>query len=206
MGRLTVTTFTSLDGVMQAPGAPNEDVDAGFALGGWLVPHMDEAGGEAVVRVHLAAAGFVLGRRSYDILGSHWPRVTDPDDPIAAKLNSAPKYLVSRSRTSGDWSPTTVVNDTAALRRAADDADGDLLVIGSSNLVQSLLAERLVDVLHVWTFPVLIGEGKRLFGEGTRPAGLELRDSAVFPSGVIRATYAVAGEPRTGSFALAEEA
>jgi dihydrofolate reductase len=206
MGRLTVTTFISLDGVMQAPGAPNEDVDAGFAFGGWLVPHMDEAAGEAIARVHLAAAGFVLGRRSYDILGAHWPRVTDEGDPLAAKLNSAPKYLVSRTRTSGDWSPTTAVSDTAALRRAADDADGDLLVIGSSNLVQSLLAEGLVDVLHVWTFPVLIGEGKRLFGEGTRPAGLELRDSAVFPSGVIRGTYAVAGEPRTGSFALAEEA
>ena len=206
MGRLTVTTFTSLDGVMQAPGAPNEDADAGFALGGWLVPHMDEAGGAAVERVHLEAAGFVLGRRSYDLLGAHWPRVTDEGDTLAAKLNSAPKYLVSRTRTSGDWSPTTAVPDTATLRRAADDADGDLLVIGSSNLLQSLLAERLVDLLHVWTFPVLIGEGKRLFGEGTRPAGLELRYSAVFPSGVIRATYAVAGEPRTGSFALAEEA
>ena len=97
--------------------------------------------------------------------------------------------LVSRTRTSGDWSPTTVVSDTAALRRAADDADGDLLVIGSSELLQSLLAEGLVDALHVWTFPVVLGEGKRLFGRGTRPAGLELQDAEVFPSGVIRSEY-----------------
>jgi len=206
MGRLTVTTFVSLDGVMQAPGGPGEDVDAGFAFGGWLVPHMDEAGGEAVARVHLEAAGFVLGTRSYGLLGSHWPRVPEEGNPLAAKLNGAPKYLVSRTRTSGDWSPTTVVSDTAALRRAADDADGDLLVIGSSDLLQSLLAEGLVDALHVWTFPVVLGEGKRLFGRGTRPVGLELQDAEVFPSGVIRSTYTVAGEPRTGSFLLDEEA
>ncbi len=206
MGRLTVTTFVSLDGVMQAPGGPGEDVDAGFAFGGWLVPHMDEAGGEAVARVHLEADGFVLGSRSYGLLGSHWPRVPDEGNPLAAKLNSAPKYLVSRTRASGDWAPTTVVPDTAALRRAADEAEGDLLVIGSSDLLQSLLAEGLVDALHVWTFPVLLGEGKRLFGTGTRPAGLELQDAEVFPSGVIRSTYTLAGEPRTGSFLLDDEA
>jgi dihydrofolate reductase len=206
MGRLTVTTFVSLDGVMQGPGGPDEDRDGGFPFGGWLVPHMDEAGGAAVAQVHLDAAGFVLGGRSYDLLGSHWPRVPDEGNPLAAKLNGAPKYLVSRTRTSGDWAPTTVLHDTAALRRAADDADGDLLVIGSSDLVQSLLAEGLVDVLHVWTFPVLLGEGKRLFGAGTRPAGLELQDGAVLPSGVIRSTYAVAGEPRTGSFLLDDQA
>ena len=206
MGRLTVTTFVSLDGVMQGPGGPGEDRDAGFAFGGWLVPHMDEAGGEAVTRVHLEADGFVLGSRSYGLLGSHWPRVPEEGNPLAAKLNSAPKYLVSRTRTSGDWAPTTVVPDTAALRRAADEADGDLLVIGSSDLLQSLLAEGLVDALHVWTFPVVLGEGKRLFGRGTRPAGLELQDAEVFPSGVIRSTYTVAGEPPTGSFLLDDEA
>lgn len=202
MGRLTVTTFVSLDGVMQGPGGPDEDRDGGFPFGGWLVPHMDEAGGEAVTRVHLEAAGFVLGARSYDLLGSHWPRVPEEGDPLAAKLNGAPKYLVSRTRTSGGWAPTTVLPGTAALRRAAGDAEGDLLVIGSSDLVQSLLAEGLVDALHVWTFPVVLGEGKRLFGAGTRPAGLELQDATVFPSGVIRATYAVAGPVRTGSFML----
>ncbi|HMO00759.1 MAG TPA: dihydrofolate reductase family protein [Miltoncostaeaceae bacterium] len=206
MGRLTVTTFVSLDGVMQAPGGPGEDVDADFAYGGWLVPHLDEAGGEAVGRLHLDAAGFVLGARSYDLLGSHWPRVPAEGNPLAAKLNGSPKYLVSRTRTSGDWSPTTVVSDLAALRRAADDADGDLLVIGSSGLLQSVLAEGLVDALHVWTFPVVLGAGKRLFGVGTRAAGLELQEAEVFPSGVIRATYAVAGEPRTGSFALDDPA
>lgn len=204
MGRLTVTTFVSLDGVMQGPGGPEEDRDGGFALGGWLVPHMTEESGGAVAQVHLDAAGFVLGARSYDLLGSFWPQVPD-DDPLAAKLNGAPKYLLSRTRTTGDWSPTTVLHDTAALRRAADDADGDLLVIGSSDLVQSLLAEGLVDALHVWTFPVVLGEGKRLFGAGTRPAGLELQDATVFPSGVIRSTYALDGEPRTGSFMPAPE-
>jgi dihydrofolate reductase len=206
MGRLTVTTFVSLDGVMQAPGGPGEDVDAGFPFGGWLVPHMSEETAEAVTRVHLDAAGFVLGARSYGLLGSHWPRVPEEGDPLAAKLNGAPKYLVSRTRTEGDWSPTTVVHDTAALRRAADDADGDLLVIGSSELLQSLLAEGLVDEFHVWTFPVVLGEGKRLFGGGTRPAGLELRDAEVFPSGVVHAAYTVAGEPRTGSFLLDDQA
>jgi dihydrofolate reductase len=198
MGRLTVTTFVSLDGVMQGPGGPEEDLDGGFAFGGWLVPHLGPESGEAVMRVHLDAAGFVLGTRSYGLLGSYWPGAPD-DDPLAAKLNGAPKYLVSRTRTSGDWAPTTVLPDTAALRRAADEADGDLLVIGSSDLVQSLLAEGLIDALHVWTFPVVLGEGKRLFGAGTRPAGLELQDATVFPSGVIHAAYVVAGEPRTGA-------
>jgi dihydrofolate reductase len=167
---------------------------------------MDEEGGAAIGRVHHEAAGFVLGSRSYDLLASHWPRVPDEGNPLAAKLNRAPKVLVSRTRAAGDWAPTTVVSDTAALRRAADEADGDLLVIGSSVLLASLLAEGLLDALHVWTFPVLLGEGKRLFGAGSRPAGLELRHAAVYPSGVIGATYAVAGEPRTGSFQLDPEA
>jgi dihydrofolate reductase len=174
MGRLIVATLVSLDGVMQAPGGPGEDDDGGFSLGGWTVPHVDETGGEVVRKLYLDAAGFVLGRRSYDILAGYWPKVTDEGDVLAAKLNTAPKYLVSRTRTSGDWAPTTVVSDAADLAAVKEGIEGYLQVIGSSNLIQSLLAGGLVDELNVWTFPVLIGEGKRLFGDGTRPAGLEL--------------------------------
>ena len=202
MGTLVVGTFTSLDGVMQAPGAPEEDRDGGFELGGWSVPFFDETVGEVVSRLHLDAAGFVMGRRTYDILAAHWPRVTDPDDALAAKLNAAPKYLVSRTRATGDWAPTTVLADAAALADAKAAADGHLQVIGSAGLVQSLLASGLVDELHVWTFPVVLGRGKRLFGDGARPAGLELADAVVSASGVTLATYRVTGEPRLGSFAL----
>ena len=205
MGTLVLGTFVSLDGVMQAPGGPEEDTDGGFSLGGWVFPHFDEVGGEAVMASHERASAFLLGRRSYDILGSYWPQRGD-DDPMAAKLNSAPKYLASRTRTSGDWAETTVISDAATgvaeLRRTLE---GEIFVIGSSDLIQTLLAHDLVNELRLFIAPVVLGSGKRLFGEGTRPAGLELVESVTTPSGVIFQTYRTAGAPAQGSFLLDPE-
>jgi dihydrofolate reductase len=202
MGRLVVGTMTSLDGVVQGPGGPDEDRDGGFDLGGWVFPHVDESVARVIDPPYLGASGFVLGRRSYDLLAAHWPLVTDPDDALAAKLNAAPKYLVSRTRSTGDWSPTTVVPDLAALADAVSATDGYLQVIGSAALVRSLLAEGMVDEILLWTFPVLLGAGKRVFADGARPAGMELADVVTTPNGVVVSRYRVAGEPRVGSFAL----
>jgi dihydrofolate reductase len=205
MGKLVVGTFVSLDGVMQAPGAPEEDTDGGFALGGWLVPHFDDVMGEAVMASHERASAFLLGRRSYDLLAGHWPRVGG-DDPLAAKLNGAPKYLASRTRTSGDWAGTTVISDAATgvatLRRTLD---GEIMVIGSSDLIRTLLAHDLVDEFRLFIAPIVLGSGKRLFAEGARPAGLTLVNSITTPSGVMAQTYRAAGAPAQGSFALDPE-
>ena len=206
MGTLVVGTFLSLDGVMQGPGGPEEDTSGGFSLGGWLFPHFDEQGGEAVMASHERASAFLLGRRSYDILGSYWPQRGD-DDPMAAKLNGSPKYLASRTRTSGDWAGTTVISDAATgvaeLRRTID---GEIFVIGSSDLIQTLLAHELVDEFRLFIAPVVLGSGKRLFAEGTRPAGLTLVESITTPSGVMAQTYRAAGAPAQGSFLDSEEA
>ncbi len=208
MRKLTVGTFATLDGVMQAPGAPEEDRDSGFEQGGWSVGYWDELMGRLANETHLAAGGFLFGRRSYEILGSHWPRVGD-DDPMAAKLNSAPKYVASRTLTPDDltWSNSTLLEGDAAEAVAALKAEegGDLFVIGSSDLLQTLLRHDLVDTFVVWTFPVVIGEGKRLFGDGAIPIGLRLADIQTSTTGVTVATYERAGEIKIGSFGLETE-
>ena len=205
MARLIVGTFMSLDGVMQAPGAPEEDRDESFDLGGWLVPHFDEVMGAAALESHSRAGAFLMGRRSYDLLAAHWPRIGD-DDPLAAVLNARPKFLASRTRTSGDWAETTVLSDAARdvpeLKRTLD---GEIFVIGSAELVQTLLAHDLIDEFRVWIFPVVLGRGKRLFGEGARPSGLELVDTVPSTTGVMMQTYRPTGAPAQGSFALDAE-
>ena len=208
MRKLTVGTFATLDGVMQAPGGPDEDRDSGFEQGGWSVGYWDELMGRLANETHLAAGGFLFGRRSYEILASHWPRVGD-DDPLAAKLNSAPKYVASRTLTQDDltWSNSTLLEGDAAEAVAALKAEegGDLFVIGSSDLLQTLLRHDLVDTFVVWTFPVVVGEGKRLFGDGAIPIGLRLADIQISTTGVTVATYERAGEIKIGSFGLETE-
>jgi dihydrofolate reductase len=205
MRKLVVTTFMTLDGVMQAPGGPEEDPDGGFEHGGWSVGYWDERMGELALEIHLAAGGVLFGRRTYEILGSYWPRVGD-DDPMAAKLNAVPKYVASRTLDTFEWANSSLLDGDvpdAVGRLKAEDGD-PLLVIGSSGLIQTLIQHDLVDTFKVWTFPVVLGEGKRLFGDGAIPAGLELNDIQTSTTGVTVATYERAGEIKFGSFALDE--
>jgi dihydrofolate reductase len=205
MRKLVVTTFMTLDGVMQAPGGPDEDRDGGFEHGGWSVGYWDEMMGGVAMEIHLAAGAVLFGRRSYEILGGYWPKVGD-DDPMAAKLNSVPKFVASRSRRTLEWQNSTLLEGDVAQAVAALKAeDGDpVLVIGSSGLIQTLLEHDLVDTFAVWTFPVVVGEGKRLFGSGAIPAGLRLTETRTSTTGVTISTYERDGEIKGGTFGLDE--
>jgi dihydrofolate reductase len=200
--QLIVSTFLTLDGVMQAPGGPQEDPENGFTHGGWSVPHWDDRMGEIMGEAMGNPFSLVLGRRTYDIFAGHWPHATD--DPGAKPLNEAVKYVASRSRPELTWSHSELIGGDAATGIAAlKRQDGpELQVHGSANLIQTLLRHNLVDEFRLWVFPVVIGSGKRLFAEGTIPAGLRLVDSTVSSTGVVIGTYRPAGELVTGAFAL----
>jgi dihydrofolate reductase len=201
MRKLIVTTFMTLDGVMQGPGGPDEDREGGFEQGGWSVGYWDEMMGRVTEEIHLEPDAVLFGRKSYEILAGYWPNVGD-DDRLAAKLNSVHKYVASRSLEKLEWQNSTLLEgDVAeAIARLKSEDGGPLLVIGSSDLIQTLLRHDLVDTFKVWTFPVVVGEGKRLFGGGTIPAGLELTDIKTSTTGVTIATYERAGEIKGGTF------
>ncbi len=200
MRRLIVSTFVTLDGVMQAPGGPGEDDSGGFTHGGWSVNYWDEMMGKVMSEAMSAPFDLVLGRRTYDIFAAYWPTA---DDEGAKPLNDATKYVASRSRPTLDWDRSVLIegdvaDGVAALKRE----DGpELQVHGSGNLIQTLLRTGLVDEYRLWVFPVLLGSGKRLFSDGTVPAGLKLVDSKVSTTGVVIGTYRPAGSLVTGSFA-----
>jgi dihydrofolate reductase len=200
MAKLVVTTFVTLDGVMQAPGGPDEDRSGGFEHGGWLAPHFDEEDGAFMVEVFDRAEAFLLGRKTYEIFSSYWPHVTDEGNPIASGLNSLPKYVASSTLEKADWHNSTVIRDVPAEVEALKrELDGELQVHGSGDLIQTLAAHRLVDTFNVLTFPVVLGTGKRLFPEGATPAGLRLAGSRTTGSGVVIASYDVAGSPEYGT-------
>jgi dihydrofolate reductase len=204
--KLIVSTFLTLDGVMQAPGGPGEDNDRGFEHGGWSVNYWDELMGQVMSEAMSAPFALVLGRRTYDIFAAHWPHATD--DPGAKPLNDATKYVASRSHPRLEWSNSVLIDgdtegDAAEGIAALKTDDGpELQVHGSADLIQTLLRHNLVDQYRLWVFPVVIGSGKRLFSDGTIPAGLKLVDSVVSTTGVMIGTYEPAGELVTGSFAL----
>jgi dihydrofolate reductase len=200
MRRVFVTTFLTLDGVMQAPGGPGEDVDAGFAHGGWSVNYWDDRMGQVMDEALGRPFALLLGRRTYDIFAGYWP--TAPEEAGGKPLNDATKYVVSRQRPTLEWSNSVLLQGEAAETVAAlKREDGpELQVHGSGNLIQTLLRHNLIDQLRVWVFPVVVGSGKRLFADGTVPAGLRLVDSTVSTTGVVIATYEPAGELVTGSF------
>lgn len=202
MRPLVVHTFLTLDGVMQAPGGPGEDDSGGFAHGGWSVNYWDERMGEVMGEAMSARFDLVLGRKTYDIFAAHWPHATD--EAGAKPLNDATKYVASRSHRDLEWSNSVLIDGDAAEGVAAlKKQDGpELQVHGSGNLIQTLLRHNLVDEYRLWTFPVVIGSGKRLFSDGTVPAGLKLVDNKVSTTGVVIGTYEPAGELVTGSFAL----
>ncbi len=203
MRKLIVNTFLTLDGVMQAPGAPEEDTSGGFTEGGWSVTQWDDVMGQAMAEFMSRPADLLLGRRTYEIFAAHWPH---SDEPAADPLNSATKYVASTTLDSVDWQNSHLLEgDVPTAIRELKKQDGpELQVHGSAGLIQTLLREDLVDEFGIWIYPVVIGSGKRLFGDGTVPAGLELKDTKLSTTGVIITTYARAGEIPKGSFALDE--
>jgi dihydrofolate reductase len=206
MRHIIVSTFTSLDGVMQAPGGPQEDPTGGFTLGGWTAPHFDAALGASMGEIFGRPFDLLLGRKTYDIFAAHWPHVTDPNDPIAGLFNRVTKYVASRSHPTLTWQNSQLLGDdiVASLKTLKADDGPDLLVQGSSDLLQTLWRNGLIDEFSVLVFPVVLGKGKRLFGNGTPPAGLKLIKSQSYPTGVIVASYRIDGAVRTGDFQLAE--
>jgi dihydrofolate reductase len=199
MRKLIVTTMMTLDGVMQAPGGPEEDPSDGFEFGGWTVPFVDDQGLEAKAAEVNVPFDLLLGRRTYEIFAGYWP--TDTEGAIGKPFNDATKYVVSRSRPSLDWDPAVLIEDATEGVAALKQEDGpELQVHGSGNLAQTLIHHGLVDEYHLWFFPVVLGQGRRLFAHGTVPATLRLVDSKVSPTGVFMGTYEPAGEVVTGSF------
>ncbi|MCW2542353.1 MAG: riboflavin biosynthesis protein RibD [Frankiales bacterium] len=205
MRKLIVSSFLTLDGVVQAPGGPDEDISGGFAHGGWSVNYWDEKMGEVMGAAMSVPFDLVLGRKTYDIFAAHWPHASEEDG--AKPLNDATKYVASRSKPALEWSNSVLIAtdgmDVAEGLAALKAGDGpELQVHGSFGLIQTLMRHNLVDEYRLWVFPLVIGSGKRLFADGTLPGGLKLVDSVVSTTGVIIGTYEPAGDIVPGSFAL----
>jgi dihydrofolate reductase len=205
MRRLIASTFVSLDGVMQAPGGPDEDPSGNFACGGWSFNYWDEVMG-------LSASGFdgkdrelVLGRKTYEIFEAHWPYQPE-DDPTARALNAARKHVASRNLRTLEWNNSALLHGdvAAAIKELKSQPGYDLQIIGSGNLVQTLQSAALIDEYNVWTFPVVLGRGKRLFEHAVKPFALRLVDSKVSTTGVVMSTYVPAGAIPLGSFVPVE--
>ncbi|NHC12984.1 dihydrofolate reductase family protein [Motilibacter deserti] len=201
--KLLVNTFVSLDGVMQAPGGPQEDPTGGFDVGGWSAPHWDEVMGSAMAEAFGRPLDLVLGRRTYEIFAAHWPFV---HDETADWLNAMTKHVASRTLSAVSWQGARLLPGDAgdAITELKRQDGPDLMVQGSADLLQTLLRRELVDELSVWTFPVLLGHGKRLFGEGTQPGALRLLRCVPSTTGVVISTYAADGAVRRGDFQLSQ--
>jgi dihydrofolate reductase len=201
MGELVVSMFVSLDGVLQGPGLPDEDREGAFEHGGWQAPYFDEESGKVISEHTARLEALLLGRKTYEIFAAYWPQAA-ADDPIAARLNSAPKYVASRTLDSVEWTNSRLIEgDVADAVAGLKREHGQIDVIGSGNLVQTLLRHDLVDRLNVWVYPLLLGNGKRLFAEGTVPTALRLVESATFPKGAVLLAYQRTGKPTYGSMA-----
>ncbi|MFZ3045779.1 MAG: dihydrofolate reductase family protein [Desulfatirhabdiaceae bacterium] len=205
MRKIVVSTFVSLDGVMQAPGGPDEDPTGGFACGGWTFNYWDEV-------MDLSASGFdgkdrelVLGRKTYEIFEAHWP-YQPADDPTAQSLNAARKYVASRTLKTLQWENSVLLGEDVveAIAALKTQPGHNLQIIGSGNLIQSLLAASLIDEYNVWTFPVILGCGKRLFEATAKPGALRLVSTQASTTGVVMSTYVPAGNIPLGSFAQTE--
>jgi dihydrofolate reductase len=202
MREVLAATFVSLDGVMQAPGGPEEDTSGGFKYGGWTFHHWDEPMGEVMDKVFGAPFDLLLGRKTYDIFAAHWPYIEG--DPIAEKFNAVTKYVATTSAEPLTWKSSVALRgDVAAEVARLKQQDGPTLLIqGSSELIQTLLANDLIDEFLLLIFPVVLGRGKKLFGNGAIPVGLKLVESKASTTGVTMNTYVRSGEVSTGSFAL----
>jgi dihydrofolate reductase len=202
MGKLVVGTFLTLDGVMQAPGGPEEDPSGGFEHGGWSVPYWgDDRMGEVMDESMQAVDAFLFGRKTYEIFAAHWPNVGD-EDPLAVKLNSSPKYVASTTLDTVEWNNSSLIKGDVAAEVSKLRGDALISVPGSQQLIQTLLKHDLIDEYRLWFFPVMLGTGKRLFAEGTIPTNLKLVDTETSSTGVAMNTYEAAGRPQYGTFAL----
>lgn len=199
MRKIIVTTFMTMDGVLQAPGGPEEDRTNGFKWGGWQFPYQDEQTGKALEKIFSSPFDLLLGRRTYEIFSAYWPY---QNDAIAERFNRINKYVVATTAIDLSWKNSILINkDVVNELKQLKQQDGpDLLVHGSSRLVQTLLSNRLIDVLHTWIFPITLGKGKKLFEEGTQAQQWKLTDSVVSAKGVILAGYVPDGEVKPGSF------
>ena len=208
MRKLVTGTFLTLDGVMQAPGGPNEDRDGAFRHGGWLVPYFDEKMAEIMTEWTNRAGAFLLGRKTYEIFAASWPESTDPADEIATALNTRPKFVASRTLDEVRWNNSVLIQGDVAEKVAKLKAEegGELQVHGSGDLLQTLLKHDLIDTLRIWQFPIVIGTGKRLFGEGTIPGSFRLVDTQVNTTGAVLHVYERAGDLRYGELEVGQEA
>lgn len=195
MRKIIVLTFLSLDGVMQAPGGPTEDTEGGFTLGGWTVPYFDEFLGEVMTKQMGRPFDLLLGRKTFEIFASYWPNEESP-------INDATKYVASTTVTRHPWQPSVFINENVVeeIRKLKQQDGPDLQVHGSVTLIQTLLAHDLVDEFWLKIFPVVLGKGKRLFGDGAIPGAYELFESRSSPAGVIVASFRRSGDVVTGSF------
>ena len=205
MRKLIASAFVSLDGIMQAPGGPEEDPTGDFTMGGWMFNFADDS-------MDLSGSGFdgkgrelVLGRRTYEIFEAYWPYQPD-DHPVAKTLNTAKKHVASRTREKLHWNNSVLLRGdlVEAVSALKAEPGPDLQIIGSSHLIQTLQAASLIDEYNIWMFPVVLGRGKRLFSETVKPSALRLVRSRVSPTGVLMNTYVPEGEIRTGTFSSAE--
>jgi dihydrofolate reductase len=203
MRKLIVLSFITLDGVIQAPGGPEEDPTGGFRYGGWVAGYFDDVLGGMMGEQMAGPFDMLLGRKTYDIFAAYWPYIKDgPDKTIADKFNSARKYIASTTLKKADWNNSTIINGNVPeeIKKLKEQDGPEIQVHGSGNLIQTLMKHDLVDEFWLKIFPITIGTGKRLFGEGTIPAGFKLTENRPSTTGVIVATYARAGEIKTGSF------
>ena len=206
MRKLIASTFVSLDGVLQAPGGPEEDPTGGFAFGGWTFPYWDEVMGRSMDGFDGKDRELVLGRRTYEIFEAYWPYQA-ADNPIAKTLNAAKKHVASRTlKKPLQWNNSTLLpgDVVAAVAALKAEAGLDLQIIGSGNLIQTLHAASLIDEYNVWSFPIVLGRGKRLFEAGAKPGALRLAASQTSATGVVMSTYLLAGDVPRGSFAPPE--
>lgn len=200
MRKLIVLTFVSLDGVMQAPGGPEEDPTGGFKYGGWVFPYFDEFLGKIMDKQMNYPFDLLLGRKTYEIFAAYWPYVKD--STIGDKFNSAKKYVISTTLTKLNWANSVLIADNVVqeIRKLKEQDGPELQVHGSGNLIQTLLKNDLVDEFWLKIFPITLEKGKRLFSEGTIPAGFKLLECTASPSGVVVVSYTRAGDVKTGSF------
>jgi len=196
MRKIIVLEFLSLDGVMQAPGGPEEDTSGGFKYGGWTAPFFDDFAGAEMGKQMAGEYDLLLGRKTFDIFANYWPEHSDE----WKQVNEITKYVASSTMTESTWKPSVFLKDTDAIKKLKEEDGVPLQVYGSGNLVQTLLKHDLVDELWLKIFPVTLGQGKKLFADGTIPKSFELVDSKVSPKGVIFANFKRGGEVKTGSF------
>jgi len=207
MSKLIATTFLTLDGVYQGPGGVEEDTTGGFDVGGWVTPFYEEGMAGLAEEWIAQADAFLLGRRTHDIFAAHWPKVTDPGDPLASRLNNLPKYVASRTLSSSPWSGTSIVDgDVVEFVRDLKTRPGrEIQVHGSGALLQTLIAHDLVDEYRLWQFPVVLGQGRRLFPDGVAPKAFEHVETRHTATGVNVLVLRPAGKPQFDTFRLVEE-